>query len=338
MMEPRIQYAKTSDGVNIAYHAIGDGPALVYLIPVSHLEREWAYPEQRVWLERLAQHHRLIRLDSRGIGLSDRHVGFEFDSISLDVDAVVRKEGLKRFALMGDMSAAAVAIVYAYRFPERVSHLVLWSPYGPDSVDSSPPFQAVRAAATKDWRTYVQVLAELLTGWADMDQARRFAAYLHECIDVDHFRRFMERFQTVDLARNLSKLNMPVLVLQRKDAFFPTVESARKLAASASNSRLVLLEGSAVLPFFGDTDAAFNPIIGFLSEASESRSAGLTEREVEILGLLAGGASNERIASALTISRRTVERHIGNIYVKIGAHNRAEATAYALRQGVARAS
>jgi pimeloyl-ACP methyl ester carboxylesterase len=156
-MKPRIQYARTSDGVSIAYHAIGDGPALVYLIPVSLLVKEWAYPEQRAWLERLAQHHRVIRLDSRGIGLSDRHVGFESDSISLDVDAVVRKEGLKRFALMGDMSAAAVAIVYACRFPERVSHLVLWSPYGPDSVDSSPPFQAVRAAATKDWRTYMQL-------------------------------------------------------------------------------------------------------------------------------------------------------------------------------------
>jgi DNA-binding NarL/FixJ family response regulator len=61
----------------------------------------------------------------------------------------------------------------------------------------------------------------------------------------------------------------------------------------------------------------------------------LTAREVTILELLAGGGSNQEIADALSISTRTVERHIGNVYLKIGAHNRAEATAYAFRQGIA---
>jgi predicted ATPase/DNA-binding CsgD family transcriptional regulator len=71
------------------------------------------------------------------------------------------------------------------------------------------------------------------------------------------------------------------------------------------------------------------------SERQERRPGGLTEREVAILELLAGGSSNHEIADALSISIRTVERHIGNIYLKIGAHNRAEATAFAFRQGIA---
>jgi hypothetical protein len=59
-VEPVIQYAKTNDGVNIAYYAIGNGePPLIYLTPGSHLEREWEYPEQRSWLERLAKNYRL---------------------------------------------------------------------------------------------------------------------------------------------------------------------------------------------------------------------------------------------------------------------------------------
>jgi DNA-binding NarL/FixJ family response regulator len=66
----------------------------------------------------------------------------------------------------------------------------------------------------------------------------------------------------------------------------------------------------------------------------ELRPGGLTEREMTILELLAGGGSNNEIADTLSISTRTVERHIGNIYLKIGVHNRAEATAYAFRQGV----
>ena len=58
---------------------------------------------------------------------------------------------------------------------------------------------------------------------------------------------------------------------------------------------------------------------------------GLTVREIEILKLLASGKSNRQTADALYLSPRTVERHIANIYVKIDVHNKAEATAYALR-------
>jgi DNA-binding CsgD family transcriptional regulator len=58
---------------------------------------------------------------------------------------------------------------------------------------------------------------------------------------------------------------------------------------------------------------------------------GLTAREVEVLGLLAAGQTNQEIADRLVLSLRTVERHTVNIYAKIGARGRAEAVAYALR-------
>jgi DNA-binding NarL/FixJ family response regulator len=56
---------------------------------------------------------------------------------------------------------------------------------------------------------------------------------------------------------------------------------------------------------------------------------------VAVLRLVAAGYSNSDVASELVLSVRTVERHVANIYAKIGAHGRAEATAYALRHGVA---
>jgi len=62
---------------------------------------------------------------------------------------------------------------------------------------------------------------------------------------------------------------------------------------------------------------------------------GLTPREREVLRLLAGGGTNAGIARALHITEHTVERHVANLYRKIGARGRAEATAYALRHGVA---
>ena len=68
-----------------------------------------------------------------------------------------------------------------------------------------------------------------------------------------------------------------------------------------------------------------------------ARSSGseLSSRELEVLRLLAGGESNAQIARRLRLSPHTVERHVTNIYRKINARGRADATAYALRHGLA---
>jgi ATP/maltotriose-dependent transcriptional regulator MalT len=70
------------------------------------------------------------------------------------------------------------------------------------------------------------------------------------------------------------------------------------------------------------------------AEALPGLPAGLTPREAEVLALLASGSSNKEIAERLVISGFTVERHITNLYAKIGARGRAEATSFALRHGL----
>ncbi len=60
----------------------------------------------------------------------------------------------------------------------------------------------------------------------------------------------------------------------------------------------------------------------------------LTARELEVLRLVASGRSNREIAQQLVLSLRTVERHINNLYAKIGARGKADATAYAFRHGL----
>jgi pimeloyl-ACP methyl ester carboxylesterase/DNA-binding CsgD family transcriptional regulator len=339
-MEPVIRYARTSDGVNIAYYSIGEGPPLIYSNPGSHLEREWGHTEQRRWTEQLAANFRLIRYDVRGSGLSDRKGKFIPDEGILDIEAVVRQERLRRFALLGLLSSAAIAVLYACRHPEQISHLILWSPYVSyrDFLEASPQLRALRPAAAIDWRTYTEFLAECLTGRDDLDHALRFAAYLREIWTREEYLNFMAGFADIDLTARLRELAVPVLVVQRRNAAFPNTEIARRVAAEAPHARLALLEGTAVSPFVGDTAVGLAAVREFVSQVSESRPDSLTEREVEILALLASGASNERMARALSISTRTVERHIGNIYLKIGAHNRAEATAYAIRHSLVPAS
>ena len=76
-----------------------------------------------------------------------------------------------------------------------------------------------------------------------------------------------------------------------------------------------------------------------LKEQVESRPVsgpaypgGLTERQAEILRLIAQGMTNHEIADQLVLSERTVQRHVTNLYAKIGVRNRAEATSFALRE------
>src|SRR6266508_2437218 len=114
-MQPRIQYATTEDGVSIAYWTLGQGEAFVQLapLPFSHLELEWEMPELRHWYERLASRRMLVRMDPRGIGLSDRDcTDFSPQAFALDVEAVVDRVGIGQFALMGILNSGPVAVTY----------------------------------------------------------------------------------------------------------------------------------------------------------------------------------------------------------------------------------
>jgi pimeloyl-ACP methyl ester carboxylesterase/DNA-binding CsgD family transcriptional regulator len=336
-MDSPIKYARTTDGVNIAYQCTGEGPPLVYIAPGGSLGQTSQYPLTRSWMERLSAHHQVVRLDYRGLGLSDRGWKFSASLTAGDVQAVADREDLQRFALLGMLHTSATAICFAHEHPQAVSQLVLWSPYANHRayIENSAPLRAAIAAGEKDWQTLSELIGLQAAGWQDAGQARSFAAYLRAGASPDHYVD-MEDFDVTPL---LGKLQMPVLVMHRREIQFPPLELARQVAMSIPSARFVLMEGAEMLPFFGDTEAVLGAIHDFLTEtaapAPPSRRDGLTERETEILALLAAGKSNAAIAQALTISTRTVERHIGNIYVKIGVHSRSEATAYAFRHGIA---
>ena len=121
-MEPRIQYAKTEDGVNIAYAARGEGPPLVWAVHhnASHQQLEWDFMEPI--LEPITAARRtLIRFDHRGSGLSDRGVeDLSLDALVLDLEAVVERLSLPKFALAGSSRGGLVAAACAARHPNLV--------------------------------------------------------------------------------------------------------------------------------------------------------------------------------------------------------------------------
>jgi DNA-binding SARP family transcriptional activator len=120
------QFCRTSDDVRIAYSCVGDGPAVVWASHwMSHLALNRESPVWH-WTEEFAKDHAYVRYDQRGSGLSDWNAPtFSVDACVRDLEAVVDALGLDRFALIGSSNGGSMAIAYAARHPERVSHLVL---------------------------------------------------------------------------------------------------------------------------------------------------------------------------------------------------------------------
>jgi DNA-binding SARP family transcriptional activator/pimeloyl-ACP methyl ester carboxylesterase/Flp pilus assembly protein TadD len=130
-LEQEVRYFHSFDGVRIAYATVGEGPPLIMTATfLRHLEYDWQSPIWQHWLEMLARHHTLIRYDERGCGLSDWDVSdISFDAWVRDLEAVVEYLGLEHFRLLALSQGGAVAIAYAVRHPDKVSHLILHGAY-----------------------------------------------------------------------------------------------------------------------------------------------------------------------------------------------------------------
>jgi len=343
-MEPRVQYVRTADGVSIAFWTLGDGPPFVYLSggPWSHVELRQV-PECRRWYERLARIRTLVRYDMRGTGLSDRSVaGFSLDALVQDVEAVADRLGLERFALFGAADAGPVAVAYAARHPERVSRLILWCTMArwADSTRHSGDWQMLAELRDPEWKLMADWCALGALGWSAGEIGRSSAEHLRASVTPEAMQAAQAAIMQFDVTDLLPQVQAPALVLYRRDIAWLPIETATELASRLPDARLTVLDGDSTAPYLGDTEAITSAIDEFLCD-STARSLpadlhpdGLTARETEVLRLIAGGRTNDEIAAALVLSVRTVEQHIRNIYRKIHARGRADATAYTLTRGL----
>ncbi|MCH8816026.1 MAG: alpha/beta fold hydrolase [Chloroflexi bacterium] len=288
-MEPKIQYAKTSDGVNIAYWTLGEGMPLVYMPhpPISHIQMEWQLPERRAWYERLARTRQLIRYDGRGSGLSDRDVAeYTLDTLIIDLEAVVGRLGIEKFALLGPHHAGPVAIAYTARHPERVSHLLLWCAYARGS-DYSPPkqIQAARTLIDKDWETYTETVAHAALGWSSGEMARWFAALRREGTTPELAQLAYDTFRDFDVSDLLSEIRRPTLVLHVRRYGNVSFEVAKGLASRIPNAHLALLEGTLGVPYLESTEAVAQAIDDFLGDdrAAEPAAAAVATEDTHTI-------------------------------------------------------
>jgi len=273
-MEPQIQYAKTSDGVSIAFSTLGEGTPYVHMpFSFSHLQLNWEAPEDRSWSERLAKNRQIVRYDSRGTGLSDRDVNdLSLDARVRDLEAVVGRLGLERFALFAPGMSGPASVAYAVRHPERVSHLILWNSAARSTdLTGGPQVQAVLQLANADWKVLTETLAHVTFGWSAGEQARRYAAVIRESVTQEGLRATLEAPE-IDVTELLPQVTSPTLVIQRRETPFPSMNTVRGLASRIPNARLVLLEGDSANPTLGNSEAVHSAIDEFLGEGDEAEA------------------------------------------------------------------
>ena len=280
-MEPRIQYARTSDGVNIAFFTIGDGmPAIgVPPMPWTHLEAELADPDYRAWDERIAHGLTYARYDSRGSGLSDRDVSdFSLDALMLDIDAVSTRAGFETFVLVGISVGSPLAIAYAAHRPEKVTHLVLWCPFARAWEGGGEEEASMSALRRSNWEMFTQTIAHaMVVGWDAGPQASRFARLMREAVTPEAADRIQGQITSLDVTADLPNIRCPALVIHRKGTKLPPPDVGRGVAARIPNSELVLLGGESLLPYVGDMEGVTSAIDAFLDiplpEVQSARTA-----------------------------------------------------------------
>ena len=344
------RFCTSPDGVGLAYAIDGEGPPLVKASNwMTHLDYERQSPVWRHWVRELSRGRTLVRYDERGCGLSDRQFAGtpSLDTYVGDLAAVVDAAGLERFALLALSGGGPTAIEYAARNPERVSRLVLYGTWarGRDLRGDAEAEQS-------------RVLGELIrVGWGGAVPAFRqvFSSIYIPSAGEEQKRWYDELQQASSSGETAARLwrsrnshrrqghgargvTQPALVLHaRHDGAVP-YEEGRLLASLLPDARFVTLESdnhilqegepawevflSEVRAFLGDDDRA-GPVPADLSE--------LSEREREVLELVAAGMSNEEIAERLFLSTRTVERHLSNVYAKLRLSGKSARAAAAAR-------
>jgi len=247
---PEIKYTKTRDGVRIAYYTVGEGPVLVYMPPWpwSHVVEEWRRPEWAANYEYFAGFSTVVRFDGRGCGLSDRDVAdLSLDARVLDLEAVIEAVAPgEDVAIFGAQSSGHVAIAYAARHPNRVSHLAL-AGCSANAIDLLPPrVESLLSLVERDLDVYVDTLVSLIFGAGARERAAEAASLMRECVSASGAAATVRAELDIDVTDLLPKIKCETLLIAYTGEALPPPEAIVKLTWQIENSRFVVVDGTSL--------------------------------------------------------------------------------------------
>ena len=273
-MQPETKYARSGD-VSIAYQVVGDqGPDLV-LVPgwVSHVEYFWDEPGFAAVLRRLATFCRLLLLDRRGTGLSDRVS--ELPSIEErmdDVRAVMDAAGSERAAVFGVSEGGPMCITFAATYPDRTSALILYGTYA--RLTRAPDYPTGMPAEALDkfidlvsgaWGTGVSARAFAPSAADDEAFRRAWGRLERNAVSPAGIRTLLRMLHATDVRHILPILRVPTLILHRQGDQVAHVEGARYMVARIPGAKYVELPGDDHIPWIGETGDLLDEVEEFLT-------------------------------------------------------------------------
>jgi DNA-binding CsgD family transcriptional regulator/pimeloyl-ACP methyl ester carboxylesterase len=349
-LRQRIRFCNSRDGVRLAYATVGQGPPLVLVSGGhSHLELDLGSPVFGHWIAELARTHALVRLDTRGYGLSERDVAdHSIEAIAADLAAVADALELSRFALVAWMGATPIALTYAHANPGRVSHLVLhggylrgWLMRGVDSRERAA-VEALVAQVHNGWDLPDPIVRHAITSSFIPESTAEQQAWMNEALRLsahgaDAARRFRVRL-LADVTAIAREVRAATLVLNTESDTNPPLSESLLAASRIPDAHLVALPGRNHI-LLEDEPAWprwLEEVRSFLEgdRARGSPFEGLSPRELELARLIAAGLDNAQVAARLDISEKTVRNHVTRVFAKLGVTSRAQAIVLAHRAGL----
>ncbi|HEU0075637.1 MAG TPA: LuxR C-terminal-related transcriptional regulator [Dehalococcoidia bacterium] len=350
MNAPPVHYAKTSNGYDIAYTMAGSGPPFVlWPHPFNHQQQLWDGVYREFWLEPLAARFMLIHFDARGLGMSSRGLPEDhtIERYLPDMDTVVRAVAPDHFVAMASYGFWRAAVRYAALHPGMIRALILFNPDPPMGPEPNNA-HSFESLATMEWETFLfiqslsYVLVRARTG-STVDQVKA-------AVTQTDYVRMLRAGMTDDARPWLTRVQAPTLIISERPPGvaeeYNMAVSARQIAAAIPRAQLVTVEGMGEA-FYSDgsqPSLAIRLVEEFVRDLpAQSQQAtsvspdsieGLSERELEVLRLIAIGKSNPEIAKELFITRNTVQNHVSSILIKTNLGNRTEAALYAKAHGL----
>lgn len=252
--DQEIHFCTTADRVRIAYAVAGKGRAVLKAGNwLNHLDYDWQSPVWSHLLQWMASKHQLIRYDARGNGLSDWNVGdISFEAYLRDLESVAEASRVERFALFGISQGVAVCIAYAARYPERVSHLVLYGGFARGrrirgTLDDIEQAEALITLMRTGWGqenpAFRQVFTSMFLPGGTPEQMQWFNDLQKTTTSPNNAVRMRFVSDTLDVSNLLAQVKAPTLVLHCKDDAVQPFSEGMFIAAGIPGARFVALEG-----------------------------------------------------------------------------------------------
>lgn len=271
VMPPETKYALSGD-VSVAYQVVGDGPLDLIFVPgfVSNLELWWGQSLVAGFYERLASYTRLILLDKRGTGLSDRVAIATLEERMDDVRAVMDAVGSKQAAILGASEGGPMAILFAATYPDRSSALVIYGGYAKNYQFVSPgEWSAYVESEQREWGSEARARRSLNVGApsmvADEKYLQWWTRFLRLSASPGAAIALARMNLEIDVRDVLPSIHVPTLIIHRSGDLDVPAQEGRYLAEHIPNAKYVEVDGVDHHPWTGESDAILDEIEEFLT-------------------------------------------------------------------------